>query len=88
MSEQKSNTRGESSSVNKAESTRYGFDPIPPTSKVDGAFAGNETTGRTAVEVMDQYTEVDTRDDADANEGIKAEMEDLSGFHATQKEEK
>lgn len=57
MSKQKSNARGEKSSVDKAESTRYGFDPIPATTQVDGASGGNEPTGRTAVEVMDQYTE-------------------------------
>ncbi len=88
MSEQKSNTRGESSSVNKADSTRYGFDPIPATSKVDGAFAGNEPTGRTAVEVMDQYTELNMHEDADSNEGIEAEMENLSELPDPQKEEK
>ncbi len=57
MSDQKSNTRGEKSSVNKADSTRYGFKPIPATAEVGGASGGNEPTGRTAVEVMDVYTE-------------------------------
>lgn len=57
MNRQRSNSRGEKSSVEKAQSTRYGFEPIPATAKVEGATGGNEPTGRTAVEVMDFYTE-------------------------------
>ncbi|MDI1241448.1 MAG: hypothetical protein PSX80_05955 [bacterium] len=64
MSKQQSNTQGEKSSVDKADSTRHGFEPIPATSKVDGASGGNEPTGRTAVEVMDFYTEKEMEDNA------------------------
>ena len=79
MSDQKSNARGESSSVKKADSTRYGFDPIPATREVGGAFAGNEPTGRTAVEVMDQYTEEEMREDADKVRSEESEAPDLTG---------
>jgi hypothetical protein len=64
MSKQGSNARGEKSSVEKAESTRYGFEPIPATAEVGGASGGNEPTGRTAVEVMDYYTEETMEGDA------------------------
>ncbi len=65
MSKQQSNAQGERSSVNKADSTRYGFEPIPATAEVDGAFGGNEPTGRTAVEVMDFYTEEEMEGNAE-----------------------
>ncbi len=65
MNKQKSNALGEKSSVDKAESTRYGFEPIPATAAVDGASGGNEPTGRTAVEVMDFYTEKEIEETAD-----------------------
>ena len=65
MNKQKSNARGEKSAVDKAESTRYGFEPIPATAEVDGASGGNEPTGRTAVEVMDFYTEKEIEETAD-----------------------
>ncbi len=65
MNKQQSNTRGEKSSVDKADSTRYGFEPIPATPKVDGASGGNEPTGRTAVEVQDFYTEEEMEDNAE-----------------------
>ncbi len=65
MNKQKSNSRGEKSSVEKADSTRYGFEPIPATAEVAGASGGNEPTGETAVEVMDFYTENDMEDDAE-----------------------
>lgn len=65
MNQQQSNSRGEKSSVEKAESTRYGFEAIPATAKVDGASGGNEPTGRTAVEVMDFYTEQEIEDNAE-----------------------
>ncbi len=75
MSIQKSNARGEKSSVDKAESTRYGFEPIPATAEVDGASGGNEPTGRAAVEVMDQYTEAAMEDKPNRFEKITPSAE-------------
>lgn len=65
MSKQQSNTRGEKSSIEKADSTRYGFEPVPATAKVGGASGGNVPTGRTAAEVMDLYTEKEMEDNAE-----------------------
>ncbi len=64
MNKQHTNSRGEKSSVEKAKSTRYGFEPIPATAEVDGATSGNQPTGRTSVEVQDFYTEKKVEDDA------------------------
>ncbi len=65
MSKQQSNTRGEKSSVDKADSTRYGFEPVPATAKVAGASGGNEPEGRTAVEVLGFYTEKEMEETAE-----------------------
>jgi hypothetical protein len=51
--------------VDRAESTRYGFEPIPATAEVDGASGGNDPTGQTAVEVMDFYTEKEMEENAE-----------------------
>lgn len=56
MNKQQSQTKGKRSSAKKTDSSRYSFGPIPATAEVDGAFGGNEPTGRTAGEVMDFYT--------------------------------
>lgn len=70
MSKQRSNRRGEKSSVHKAASTRHGFEPMPAAAQVDGASGENEPTGRTAVEVQDFYTEEKMEDDADELEKV------------------
>lgn len=64
MSRQQSHTRGKQSTAQKRDSSRYGFEPIPATSKVDGAYGGNEPVGRTAAEVMSHYTEEEMRERA------------------------
>jgi hypothetical protein len=61
MSDQQSNKRGKQSTAQKRDSSRHDFDPIPATSKVSGASGGNQPTGRTVTEVMDHYTEEETR---------------------------
>lgn len=73
MSKQQSHTRGKQSTAQKRDSSRHGFGPIPATSKVDGASGGNEPTGRTATEVMDQYTAEEMRE---RGEELRNESED------------
>lgn len=62
MSRQQSHTRGKQSTAQKRDSSRYGFGPIPATSKVNGASGGNRPTGRTAADVMGHYTEAEMRE--------------------------
>ncbi len=67
MSRQQSHTRGKQSTAQKRDSSRHGFEPIPATSKVDGASGGNQPVGRTNAEVNDYYIE----------EKMKARAEEL-----------
>lgn len=57
MSKQNSQKSGKQSTAQKRASSRHDFDPIPATSKVDGAHGDRERTTRTMNEVTDQYTE-------------------------------
>lgn len=75
MSKQQSNIKGAKSSLNKADSTRYGFEPIPPTTKVGGASSGNKPTRRTAAEVMDFYTEKKMKAGSDSPTGADTDPE-------------
>ncbi|CAN5369432.1 hypothetical protein BH20ACI2_BH20ACI2_17700 [soil metagenome] len=75
MSKQQSLTRGKQSTAQKRDSSRHGFGPIPATSKVDGASGGNQTTGRTDVEVNDHYTAEEMRERGQA---LRNEDEDVT----------
>jgi len=44
MSKQQTTTRGKQSTAQKMDSSRHGFNPIPATSKVNGAFGDREPT--------------------------------------------
>lgn len=44
MSEQKSQKEGKQSTAQKLDSSRHGFDPIPATSPVRGAFGDRKKT--------------------------------------------
>jgi hypothetical protein len=70
MSKQNSQKSGKQSTAQKRDSSRHDFDPIPATSKVDGAHGERERTTRTMNEVTDQYTEerMRNRDQEQENE--------------------
>jgi len=75
MSKQQSHTRGKQSTAQKRGSSRHGFEPIPATSKVDGASGGNEPTGRTAQDVNDHYTAEEMRE---RGEELRNEYENVT----------
>ncbi len=50
MSKQKSQKSGKQSTAQKFEASRHNYDPIPATSKVDGAFGDREPTTQSDID--------------------------------------
>ena len=57
MSKQQSQKSGKQSTAQKFDSSRHNYDPIPATSKVDGAFGDREPTTQHAHDVAMTHAE-------------------------------
>ncbi len=81
MSKQQSQKSGKQSTAQKMDSSRHNYDPIPATSKVDGAFGDREPTTQSDVEASMILNEKQARRE-------RAELNREANQTATNDEEK